>query len=185
MSNMKFRITSAEVSMANQSLGLSNLNIVNVQLCKVKLFDTITPKQMAKCQKRDTQLAYIYECVANNSKPKLTAIHRIRSKPARRLLLQYNQTLINTGVFCITDTFQGDDEIQQIILPQCFRDRVLKSLHDNNSHQGLQCVTDLLHVRVYWPTMFMQMLTTGLLSAKGVLFLKETIMSQKQSRVVW
>ena len=50
----------AEVDVANQSLGLSNLNIINVQLCEVKLFDTITPKQMAEYQKRDTQLAYVY-----------------------------------------------------------------------------------------------------------------------------
>ena len=43
-----------EVSVANQSLGLSNPNIINVQLHKVKLFNMIMPKQMAECQKRDT-----------------------------------------------------------------------------------------------------------------------------------
>ena len=32
--------------------------------------------------------------------------------------------------------------------------KVLKSLHNNNGHQGLQRVIDLLHERVYWPTMF-------------------------------
>ena len=32
--------------------------------------------------------------------------------------------------------------------------KVLKSLHDNNGHQGLQQVIDLLQERVYWPTMF-------------------------------
>ena len=47
-------------------------------------------KQMAEYQKRDTQLVHVYECVTNNSKPKLSAIHRVRSKPVRRLLLQYN-----------------------------------------------------------------------------------------------
>ena len=142
-----------EANVANQSLGLSNPNIINVQLCEVKLFNTIVPKQMAKCRKRDTQLGYVYECVANNSKPKLTVIHRIRSKPVRRLLLQYNWLSLIWGVLH-RHTFQGNNEIQQIILPQCFHDRVLKSLHDNNGHQGLQCVTDLLCGRVYWPTMF-------------------------------
>ena len=110
-----------EVSMANQSLGLSNPNIINVQLHEVKLFDMIMPKLMAECQKRDTQLAYVYECVANNSKPKLTAIHRIRSKPVHRLLLQYDQLSLIQGVLH-HHTFQGNDEIQQIILPQCFCD---------------------------------------------------------------
>ena len=80
----------AEVDVANQSLGFSNLDLINVQLHEVKLFDTIMPKQLAEYQKRDTQLAHIYECVANNSKPKLAAIHRVRSKPVCRLLLQYD-----------------------------------------------------------------------------------------------
>ena len=52
----------AEVDVANQSLGFSNLDLINVQLHEVKLFDTITPKQMAEYQKTDTQLAHIYEC---------------------------------------------------------------------------------------------------------------------------
>ena len=85
----------AEVDVANQSVGLSNPNIINVQLCEVKLFNTISPKQMAEYQKRDTQLAYIYECVSNNSKPKLTAIHCIKSKPATGYF--YSMIDSNTG----------------------------------------------------------------------------------------
>ena len=90
--NLRYEVQSnvAEVDVANQSLGFSNLDLINIQLREVKFFDTITPKQMAECQKRDTQLAYVYECVTNNSKPKLTAIHHIRSKPVCRLLLQYD-----------------------------------------------------------------------------------------------
>ena len=90
--NLKYEVQSniAEVDVANQSIGLSNLDLINIQLHEVKLFDTITPKQMAEYQKRDTQLAHIYECVTNNSKPKLTVIHHIRLKPVHRLLLQYN-----------------------------------------------------------------------------------------------
>ena len=94
--NLKYEVQSniVEVDVANQSLGFSNLDLINIQLCEVKLFDMITPKQMAGCQKRDNQLAYIYECVANNSKPKLTAIHCIKSKPVHRLLLQYDRLLL-------------------------------------------------------------------------------------------
>ena len=87
---LKVQNNIAEVNVANQSLGLPNPSIINIQLHEVKLFDMITPKQMAKYQKRDTQLAYVYECVANNSKPKLTAIYRAKSKPVHRLLLQYD-----------------------------------------------------------------------------------------------
>ena len=79
-----------EVSMANKSLGLSNADLINVQVREVKLFDTILPKQLADYQKRDPQLAHVYECVASQTKPKLSAIYRIKSKPVRRLLLQYD-----------------------------------------------------------------------------------------------
>ena len=47
-----------------------------------------------------------------------------------------------------------DDEIQQLILPLKLRDSVLQSLHDDNGHQGVQRVIELLHSKVYWPTMF-------------------------------
>ena len=153
--NVKLEVQNnvAEVNVANQSLGLPNSNIMDVQLCEVKLFDMIMPKQMAKYQKRDTQLAHIYECVATNSKPKLTAIYHVKSRPVCRLLLQYDRLSLIRGVLhhC---TFQGNDEIQQIILPQCLCNQVLRSLHDDNGHQGLQRVTDLLCSKVYWPIMF-------------------------------
>ena len=54
---------------------------------KMKLFDTISPSPMAEYQKRSTQLSYVYECVADKSKPKLSEIHCVRSKPICRLLL--------------------------------------------------------------------------------------------------
>ena len=108
---------------------------------------------MTEYQKRDTQLAHIYECITSNSKPKLTVIHHVKSRPVCRLLLQYDQLSLIQGVLHCR-TFQGDDEIQQIILPQCLCNQVLRSLHDDNCHQGLQHVTDLLCGRVYWPTMF-------------------------------
>ena len=47
-----------EVSMVNKSLGLSNADLINVQVREVKLFDTILPKQLADYQKRDPQLAH-------------------------------------------------------------------------------------------------------------------------------
>ena len=76
--------------MANKSLALSNADLINVQVCEVKLFDTILPKQLADYQKEDPQLVHVYECVANQTKPKLSAIYRIKLKPVCRLLLQYD-----------------------------------------------------------------------------------------------
>ena len=108
---------------------------------------------MAEYQKRCTQLSVVYEHVANNSKPILSEIHRIRSKPIRQLLLQFDCLLLIWGVLhCCT--FTDDDETQQLVLPHCLQESVLQSLHDDNGHQGLQCVIELSCSKVYWPSMF-------------------------------
>ena len=111
------------------------------------------PTEMAKFQKKDNQLSIVYECVASNSKPKLSEIHSIRLKPVHRLLLQFEQLSLIRGVLH-QQTFKDDDEIQQLILPQQLCENVLKSLHDDNSHQGIQHVMNFLQDKVYWLSMF-------------------------------
>ena len=90
--NVKLEVQNniVDVDMANKSLGFTRYKLIDMQLHKVKLFDTIMPKQMAEYQKRDTQLSHVHECVASNSAPKLSVIHHVRSKPVRRLLLQFD-----------------------------------------------------------------------------------------------
>ena len=142
-----------DVELANTSLGLNSKNILDIQLNEVKLFNSISPSQMAEYQKRDTQLSLIYECVTSNSKPKLSELHHIRSEHIHSLFLQFDQFSIIWGVLhhC---TFKDDNEIQQLVLPQYLHDKVLKFLHDDNGHQGLQHVIYLLRYKVYWPPMF-------------------------------
>ena len=143
----------ADVEMANSTINLPSTNIINAQLQEVKLFSSIMPEQMAEYQKKDLQLSLVYDKVSSNSKPKLSEIHRIQSKPIHRLLLQFNRLSLIRGVLHHR-TFKDDDEIQQLILPQQLRKPILKSLHDDNGHQGQQCVLNLLEDKVYWPSMY-------------------------------
>ena len=84
------QVSTAEVRETNSSIGIKSPSIVDVQLNQVKLFHSIPPSKMAELQKRCNQLSVVYEYVANNVKPKLSVIHRIRSKPIRHLLLQFD-----------------------------------------------------------------------------------------------
>ena len=79
--NKKSKLTLQNVDEANSSEGFNPINIIDVQLNDVKTFDSISPLQMAEFQKEDTHLSLVYECVNNNSKPKLSEIHHIWSKP--------------------------------------------------------------------------------------------------------
>ena len=142
-----------DVELANNSIGYIKSNLITMQFNEIKLFDSISPSQMAESQKRDTQLSLVYEYVASGHKPRLREIHCIRSKPIQCSLLQFDHLFLVQGVLhhC---SFVNDDEIQQLVLPISVCNKVLQSLHDDNGHQGQQCVLELLCSRVYWPTMF-------------------------------
>ena len=77
------QVSTADVREANSSIGIKSSNVVDIQLNQVKLFQYIPPSKMAELQKRCNQLSVVYEYVASNVKPKLSEIHRIRSKPIR------------------------------------------------------------------------------------------------------
>ena len=79
----------------------------------------------------------------HNSKPKLSEIHHIKLKPIHRLLLQFNRLSLIRGVLHCR-TFKDDDEIQQLILPQQLCKPILKSLHDDNGHQGSTVCTEFI-----------------------------------------
>ena len=123
----------ADVELAKNSMGLSKPNFIDVQLSEVKLFDSVSPSQMAENQKRDIQLSLVYEHEVNDCKckPRLTEIHHIRSKLIRHLLLQYDHLSLIWGVLH-HHTFINDDEVQQLILPVSMCNKVLQSLHNDN-----------------------------------------------------
>ena len=153
--NIKLEVQTniTDVELANNSIGYIKSNLITMQFNEIKLFDSISPSQMAESQKRDTQLSLVYEYVASGHKPRLTEIHHIRSKPIWHLLLQFDHLFLVQGVLHHR-SFVNDDEIQQLVLPISVCNKVLQSLHDDNGHQGQQCVLELLCSRVYWPTMF-------------------------------
>ena len=64
--NVKFEVQTniTDTEVANVSSGFSKVNLIDVQLNEVKLFDSISPSQMAEYQKRDTQLSLVYEYVS-------------------------------------------------------------------------------------------------------------------------
>ena len=61
-------------------------------------------------------------------------MHKVKNQPRHRM---------NHGKFDIT----------QLVLPECYHGKVLKSLHDDMGHQGIERTLALLHERFYWPTM--------------------------------
>ncbi|XP_030594321.1 uncharacterized protein LOC115786334 [Archocentrus centrarchus] len=60
---------------------------------------------------------------------------------------------LKDGVLYRTRQTPSDREINQLVLPQRYRSVVLRSLHDDCGHLGIDKTSELLRDRFYWPRM--------------------------------
>ena len=102
----------------------------------VNLFDSITPKEMAKYQHQDNQIAPIITYVEQDQKPSKKVTYQIRSKLARKLALQWDRLILKQGILHRLYIF-NEIEYHQLVLPQRYHHKVLTALHDHMGHQGI------------------------------------------------
>ncbi|XP_076850337.1 uncharacterized protein LOC143500204 [Brachyhypopomus gauderio] len=77
-----------------------------------------------------------------NMHPELVLMKRHSTKLIEKNGLMYRVTQKNPG-----------GEIHQLLLPEKFRRQVIKSLHDDMGHLGVDRTLDLVRSRFYWPRM--------------------------------
>ena len=79
-------------------------------------------------------------------------IAKIRCKAARKYLLQFDRLILKQGVLhCIY--ISNDVETHQLVLPLEYHQTILRMLHDDYGHQGLDWTLALVKERFYWSTM--------------------------------
>ena len=67
----------------NENKKVSSLNAVST-------FECVTPEQMAEEQQKDPTPKLVYQLITVCEKPKTLAIDKIKSKPIRKYLLQFD-----------------------------------------------------------------------------------------------
>ena len=75
-----------------------NGKTIEVATGMVNLFDSITPKEMAKFQRQDNQIATIITYVEQDQKPSKIVMHQIRSKLAGKIALKWDRLILKQGV---------------------------------------------------------------------------------------
>ena len=124
----------------------------SVQSNVVELFSHITPEQMAEFQGSDNQIGPILQWVKDSKFPSKSILYRVKSKATHKLFYQLDRLVLKKGVLhCLY--INEDMEYHQLVLPQKLQERVLRSVHNDMGHQGLERTLELLRERVYWPTM--------------------------------
>ena len=107
---------------------------------------------MAEAQLKDSVLGLVIPFMHKGVKPKVSVIAKIRCKAARKYLLQFDRLILKQGVLHHI-YISNDVETHQLVLPLEYHKTVLRMLHDDYGHQGLDRTLALVRERYYWSTM--------------------------------
>lgn len=136
------------------TLGLSEKAIPTIyaNLVGLKTFELpqLTPTELRRAQWKDSNIGPVLEAVEKGEKP----ISKANFSPGTILLLkEWDRLVINKGLlFRTTQTVRGHVR-KQLVLPQEYQEMVLKSLHDDHGHLGVDKTLELVRDRFYWPKM--------------------------------
>ena len=146
--NLKERIEMVGTTYEDMGKG----ELPSVQSNVVELFSHITPEQMAEFQGSDNQIGPILQWVKDSKSPSKSILYSSKSKATRKLFYQLDRLVLKQAV--LHHLYINEDmEYHQLVLPQRLQGRVLRSVHNDMGHQGLERMLELLRERVYWPTM--------------------------------
>lgn len=80
--------------------------------------------------------------------------HETLPKSSRALLRHWDRLVDEEGVlYRLIHAPGGGPETLQLLLPQCLQAEVLRSIHDEQGHQGTERTLQLLRSRCFWPSM--------------------------------
>ena len=120
---------------AHKSLG--ETEPIEVRPSLVNLFSHVTPNEMAEFQWADNQISAVYPWVQEGKVPPKSVLYKTRSKTLRKLFHQFKRLTLKKEV--LHRLYVSEDmEYHQLVLPQRFNSKILRSVHDDMGHQGLE-----------------------------------------------
>lgn len=139
-------------SISNQIEEKEHIVMVNEQTTTWS-FPVFSPEVWAAQQQADPIIARFCVYWSQQVKPDRFARGKEDGKTLE-LLRQWERLVEENGVLYrrFVDTRQG--QIKQVLLPQNLREEVLRGLHDEHGHQGVERTFKLVRARCYWPGMF-------------------------------
>jgi transposase InsO family protein len=127
------------------------INSVDISYCDT--FPSYTKEDLGTLQSEDPVIGKCKNFIVSETIPKPSFVRK-QNKKIQALLRQQKHLMNCDGVIHrrISDPKLGD--LDQIVLPECLKDVVLQSLHDENGHQGIERTFNLIRQRCFWPQMF-------------------------------
>lgn len=104
---------------------------------------------LARLQREDMEMNVVIEGVENGMKP---CNRRGHSTGLSLWLKEWNRLALRGGVL-YRKRQEGGTSQYQLALPITLRDMVIRSLHDDMGHPGIERTLDLVRSRFFWPKM--------------------------------
>ncbi len=105
--------------------------------------------ELKKQQRMDPDLKVIIDCLELNEKP---STPKDQSLATTLWIRQWNRLELRDGLLYRKRLDQGSP-LYQLALPVALRETVLRSLHDDMGHMGMERTLDLVRTRFFWPKM--------------------------------
>lgn len=116
-------------------------------------FPERTPLEMGVIQRNDPVIQEALCFWRQGRRPNYEEREKL-SKPVLTLLRQWKRLVDRDGVLFRQVTLpRTNEDTFQLVLPEALKEEVLKEVHQNHGHQGIERTLELLRLRCYWPGM--------------------------------
>ncbi|XP_013855935.1 uncharacterized protein LOC106511737, partial [Austrofundulus limnaeus] len=142
--------TTLVVSLAHHPKALPQSFEEEDQLGGLPVIPPLSPAELRDKQNADPCIGEVLRQVESGEKPPPSLRKEL---PELGLLLrEWNKLEVSNGVL-YRRRQEGAQTHYQLVLPEALRCVVLKSLHDDMGHMGIERTLDLVRKRFYWPKM--------------------------------
>ena len=121
---------------------------------------------MKEAQEEGVDISKSIHYVKSGKKPMLAQIREVKSRPVQRYLHQFDRLVFRQGVLHRVCKQDGA-EYHQLILPIEFRAQAMELLHDQQGHQTVEHMLQLMHER-FFGAVCSRALHSGLKIVSGV-----------------
>ena len=109
---------------------------------------TYDPEELQQHQRSDPIIGQVIQVLEDGDEASL-----VPDSPELKLMLKERKRLEMRNGLLYRTRQSGDDVTYQFVAPKSLRSTILKSLHEDMGHMGLERTLDLVRTRFYWPKM--------------------------------
>ena len=126
---------------------------LNVPESGTKSFPSHSKSELTQMQQSDPTMSSFRKLWRVGKKPNAKEREDLTTG-TRVLLHQWKWLKLKDEVFYRTNIDPQEQEVQQLVLPEILKERVIRSLHNDMGHQGLETTILLARSQCYWPDMY-------------------------------